>query len=74
MLYKLINGLLYFNNDEKSLRLYVLTVLEAKVFRLTYNKMGYLRYARTYKKLTKGLYIFNIATKLYKFIRHYPYY
>ena len=74
MLYKLVNELLYFDDDERDLRLYVSTAIEAKVFRLIYNKIEYLGYVYTYKKLTKELYIFNIAIKLYKFIRYYPYY
>jgi hypothetical protein len=72
--YHVINKLLYFNNNEIGLRLYIPTLLEKEVFELAYNKIGYLGYTRTYKYLTKGLYIYNIVTKLYKFIRYYLYY
>ena len=34
--------------------------------------MGHPGYARTHKKLTEGLYIFGMATKLHEFIRHCP--
>ncbi len=76
LLYKLINGLLYFDDIEYnySLRLYLLATLEYKVFQKAYNKIGYPSYTRTYKKLIYNIYIFNISTKLYKYLRYYLYY
>ena len=71
--YRIINELLYFNDDERGLRLCIPTSIEQEVFQLAYNKIGYPGYTRIYKRLTEGLYIFNIATKLHEFIRHYPY-
>ena len=41
------------------------------MFKFVYNKIRYSSYTRIYKKLTNNLYIFNIAIKLYKFIRYY---
>ena len=70
--YKIVNKLLYFNNNKKGLRLYIPSSIEGEVFRLTHNKIGYPNYARTYERLINNLYIFRIANKLYKFIRHYP--
>ena len=73
--YKLVNNLLYFNDSKRGIRLYVSTkTLEYEVFKLAYNKIGYLGYVRTYKKLTRSIYIFNILTKLYKYLRYYSYY
>ena len=72
--YRIVNELLYFNNDERGLRLYIPTSIEQEVFQLAYNKIGYPGYTRIYKRLIEGLYIFNIAIKLYEFIRYYPHY
>ena len=72
--YRIVNDLLYFDNDKRGLRLYILEIMKVEVFKLAYNEIRYPSYARTYKKLTKDLYIFNITSKLYKFIRHYSYY
>ena len=74
LFYRLINNLLYFNDNKRGLRLYILIILKAKVFKLAYNKIRYSSYIRTYKKLTKELYIFELSTKLYKFIGYYLYY
>ena len=40
------------------------------MFQLAHNEIGYSEYTRTYERLTNGLYMHNIAKKLYKFIRH----
>ena len=45
-------------------------IMKTEVFKLTHNEMRYLDYAYTHKRLIKKLYIFNIITKLYKFIRY----
>ena len=45
--------------------------MEADVFKLVYNEIGHPGYICTYKRLIEGIYIYNIATKLYKFIRYY---
>ena len=74
ILYKIINDLLYFDDDEKNLRLYMLIVIKIEVLKLTYNEMRYFDYAYTHKRFIEKLYIFNITTKLYNFIRHYLHY
>lgn len=74
LLYRIINDLLYFNDNKKGLRLCILTAIEAKIFKLTYNKIGHPGYGRTYKRLTDRLYLYNIWKKLHEVIRYYPYY
>ena len=74
MLYKLIEDLLYFDNNERGFRLCIFIIMKEEIFKLAYNEIEYLGYARIYKKLTEGLYLFNIVIKFYKFIRYYPYY
>ena len=69
--YRIVDKLLYFNNNEKRLCLCVSLALKIEIFKLTYNKIRYLEYARTHERLTKELYIFDITTKLHEFIRHY---
>ena len=71
MLYKMIDDLLYFDDDKRGLRFCVLIIMKVEVFKLAHNEMRYSNYVYTHKRLIKKLYIFNIATKLYKFIRHY---
>ena len=72
--YKIINDLIYFNDNEKGLRLYISSTIKVEVFKLTYNEIGHPSYIRTYKQLTSNLYIFELPDKLYKFIYYYPYY
>ena len=74
MLYKLINDLFYFDNDERDLRFCVLIVIKVEVFKLAHDEMRYFDYAYAHKRLIKEFYIFNMTTKLHKFIRHYLYY
>ena len=74
MLYKIIDDLFYFDDDERDLRLYMLIVIKVEVFKLAHNEIKYFDYAYTYKRLIEKLYIFNIITKLYKFIRHCSHY
>ena len=74
MLYKLIDELLYFDDDKRGLRLYIPLIMKIKNFKLIYNKVEYLSYIRIYEKLTKGFYIFNIIIKFHEFIRYYFYY
>ena len=73
-MYKLIEDLLYFNNNKKGLRLYIFIIIKKEIFKLAYNEIKHSRYIRIYKKLIKGLYLFNIIIKFYKFIRYYFYY
>ena len=73
MLYKLINDLLYFDDDERDLRLYMSTTMKTEIFKLAHNEMRHFDYAHIYERLIERLYIFNIITKLYEFIRHYSY-
>ena len=74
LFYRIVDKLLYFNNDEKRLRLCVSLALEIEIFKLTHNEIRYLEYARTHERLIKELYIFDITTKLHEFIRHYSNY
>ena len=66
--YRIVDKLLYFNNNEKRFYLYILLALKIEIFKLTYNKIRYLKYARTHERLTKELYIFDIIIKLHEFI------
>ena len=56
------------------MRLYISIVLEYKILKLAYNEIEYLEYARTYKKLTRNIYIYNLSIKLYEYLRYYLYY
>jgi len=68
LVYEIINRILYFKDNEFGLRLYILSIMEVEVFKLTYNEIGHPGYTYIYKRLTEGLYIYNISKKLYKFI------
>ena len=70
--YKLVNDLLYFNDDERGLRLCIPSSMEHEVFKLAHDEMGHPGYARTHERLTQGLYIFNLSKKLHEFLRHCP--
>ena len=70
--YRVVDSLLYFDDDEKGLRLCIPSAMEAEVFKLAHDEMGHPGYARTHERLTEGLYIFGMATKLHEFIRHCP--
>ena len=72
--YRIINNLLYFNNNEKDLRFYISSIMKIKVFKLTYDEIRHFNYARIYKQIIKKNYIFKMIIKLYKFIRYYLYY
>ena len=70
MSYKIIDNLLYFDDDEWDLRFYVSIIMKTEVFKLAHNEMKYFDYAYTHKRLIEKLYIYNMITKLYEFIRH----
>ena len=72
LLYKIVNDLLYFDDNERGLRLYIPSIMEAEIFKLAYDEMGYSGYVRTYKRFIGNLYIFSMASKLYEFIRYCP--
>ena len=74
MLYKLIDDLFYFDDDERDLRFCVLMTMKIEVFKLAHDEMRHFDYTYTHKRLIEKLYIFNMITKLYEFIRHYPHY
>ena len=75
LLYKLINDLLYFDNVEIKMRLCVSTrALKHKIFKLTYDEIRHSEYARTHKKLTRDIYIYNMSIKLHEYLRHYSHY
>ena len=68
--YKLIDDLLYFDDDEKGLRLCIPFVMKIEMFKLVHDEMRYPDYARTYERFIQELYIYNMVIKLYKFIRY----
>ena len=74
LLYKLINDLLYFDNNKKDFRLYISIIVKVEIFKFTYNKISYSEYTRIFKRLIQNLYIYNISIKLYNFFRYYFYY
>ena len=51
----------------------MLIVIKIEIFKLAHNEIRYFNYVYTHKRFTKKLYIFNIITKFYKFIRHCSY-
>lgn len=71
--YKIIDGVLYFADNVRGLRLCIPSAIEAEVFKLAHHEIGHPGYARTHERLTDGLYIYNMATKLHEFIRHCPF-
>lgn len=70
--YVLKDGLLYCKGELGALRLCIPSDLEKEVFKLAHDEMGHPGYARTHEKLTTGLFIYNMATKLHEYIRHCP--
>ena len=74
LLYRLIDEILYFDNNEKDLRLYISSTIKVEVFKLVYNEIDHSDYIRIYKKLIEGFYIFGIIIKLHKFLRYYLHY
>lgn len=62
--------MLYFDDDEKSFRLYIPNTIKTKIFKLAYDKIKHLDYTRTHEKFIQDLYIHNIINKLYNFIRY----
>ena len=70
--YRIIDDLLYFDDDERGLRLCIPSAIEAEVFKLAHDEQGHPGYARTHERLTQGLYIFGMPAKLHEFIRHCP--
>lgn len=70
--YELKDGLLYCKGDLGALRLCIPSELEKEVFKLAHDEMGHPGYARTHERLTTGLFIYNMATKLHEYIRHCP--
>ena len=70
--YQILDNVLYFKNDERGLRLCISIAIEGEVFKLAHDKMGHLGYTRTLERLTQGLFIYNLSTKLHEFIRHCP--
>lgn len=70
--YDLIDDLLYCKGEHGARRLCIPSALEQEVFKLAHDEMGHPGYARTHEKLTTGLFIYNMATKLHEYIRHCP--
>ena len=61
---------MYFDDNEKSFKLYILTIMKIKIFKFIYNKISYLEYIYIYKKFTQNFYIYNLIIKFYEFIRY----
>ena len=72
--YRVVNNLLYFDDNEKSLRLCISSTIKTKVFKFIYNEMSYFNYVYIHERLIKRLYIFKIIIKFYKFIYYCLYY
>ena len=70
MLYKIIDDLFYFDDDKRGLRLCVSTIIKIEVFKLTHNEIRHFDYVYTHKRFIEELYIYNMTTKLYEFIRY----
>ena len=70
--YEMVDGLLYCRTENGMRRLCIPSNLEHEVFKLAHDEMGHPGYARTHEKLTTGLFIYNMATKLHEYIRHCP--
>lgn len=70
--YRVVNNLLYFDNDKRGLRLCISSSMKEEVFKLAHDEMSHPDYARTHERLISNLYIFEIASKLHEFIRHCP--
>ena len=68
--YRIINELFYFDNNEKKLRLVISTDIKKNAFRFVHNELNHFNYARTYERLTKNLYMYNMFIKFHKFIRY----
>ena len=68
--YKIVDELLYFDDVEKGVRLCIPSAIEKEVFQLEHDEMGHPGYARTHERLTQGLHIHNMSTKLHDFIKY----
>ena len=51
LFYKLIDNLLYFNNNERDLCLYIFTIIKIEMFKYIHDKIDYLEYMYVYKRL-----------------------
>ena len=71
LFYRVMNHLLYFDDNEKNLRFCIFSIMKTKVFKFAYNEISYFNYTRIHERLIKKLYIFKIIIKFYKFIRYY---
>ena len=70
--YKVIDGIMYFKNDEKRLRFCIPSTMETKIFQLIYDEMSHPDYVKIQEGLTDGLYIRGMTKKLHEFIKHCP--
>ena len=52
----------------------MLIIIKTEIFKLAYDKIKHFNYVRTHERFIEKLYIFNIITKFYKFIRHCSHY
>ena len=70
--YKVVRRLIYFKDIELGLQLCIPESLIPQVFRLVHDELGHQGYDCTYRKLSEGLYIFNMAKHLCSYLRHCP--
>ena len=70
LLYKFVDNLLYFDDDERDFRLCISIVMKAEVFKFAHNEMNHSGYARTHERFTQGFYIHNMIIKFHEFIRY----
>lgn len=67
-------GLIHYRDPEYGPRLCVPDYdgLTKEVFQLTHDEMGHPGYHRTHERLTQGLYLHKLSSKLHDYIRHCP--
>lgn len=68
------NGLIYYMDLDHGRRLCIPNHdnLIKDVFQLIHNKLGHRGYHRCHQRITQGLYIHRLATKLHDYLRHCP--
>ena len=70
--YRIIRNLIYFVDPEVGLRLCIPQSMIGEVFGLAHDELGHVGYDRTHERLTEGLYIYNMAKELRRYILHCP--
>ena len=72
--YRLIDDMLYFDDEKRSLRLCIPSNIKTEVFRLAHDEMGYPGYTKPHERLIDGLYFRTMVIKLHEFISYCPKY